>query len=258
MNAPAAGTDQAPATSGESPRTAWRYWARNSSEPKLMKKPTVFAASAALNPRDRKSRRSSSGSTSRRWRLEKTVMTTRPRTIAAGPVAPQPSRARCLMPKTIGRMPAIARPTLTRSSRPASGVRYSGSRRRPSTRTPAITGTAGRNTELHEKCSSKTPPTRGPIAAPEEKLAIQTPTAKVRWRGSANSARTSDSVEGASVAPAAPSRARAAMSMPTLVAAAASVEARAKVAAPIMSSRRRPIRSPRVPMVTSRPAVTKP
>jgi hypothetical protein len=43
MNAPAAGTDQAPATSGQSPRTACRYWARNSREPKLMKKPTVFA-----------------------------------------------------------------------------------------------------------------------------------------------------------------------------------------------------------------------
>jgi hypothetical protein len=45
------------------------------------------------------------------------------------------------------------------------------------------------------------------MAAPVEKLAIHTPTAVVRWRGSWNSSRISDSVDGASVAPAAPRRA---------------------------------------------------
>jgi hypothetical protein len=48
------------------------------------------------------------------------------------------------------------------------------------------------------------------------------------------------------------------MSISTLVAKAAAIEAAANVADPISSSRRRPMRSPRVPMVTSRPAVTKP
>ena len=70
--------------------------------------------------------------------------------------------------------------------------------------------------------------------------------------------RISESVDGASVAPATPSSARVAISMLALFEKAASTEARPKATAPISSSRRRPMRSPSVPMVTSRPATRKP
>ena len=147
---------------------------------------------------------------------------------------------------------------LYRSSRPASGSRYSGSSRGPNTSSSSITGTASRNTDPHQKRSSSTPPARGPIAAPAEKLAIHTPIASVRCLGSWNMARSSDKVEGARVAPATPSRARAAISIPGLVENAASSEATPNAAAPSSSSRRRPMRSPRVPMVISSPASRKP
>ena len=70
--------------------------------------------------------------------------------------------------------------------------------------------------------------------------------------------RISDSVDGASVAAAMPCSARAAMSIATLVENAASTEAMPKAAAPIMSSLRRPMRSPSVPIVVSEPATRNP
>ena len=70
--------------------------------------------------------------------------------------------------------------------------------------------------------------------------------------------RIRDSVDGARVAPATPSSARVAISISALVENAASTEATPKAAAPISSSRRRPMRSPRVPMVISEPATRKP
>jgi hypothetical protein len=123
---------------------------------------------------------------------------------------------------------------------------------------PAITGTASRKTEPHQNRSSSTPPTSGPIAAPAEKLAIQIPIAVVRWCGSSNMLRISDSVEGASVAPAIPRIARDAISISGLRANAASIEAAPNAAAPISSSRRRPMRSPSVPIVIRQPATRKP
>ena len=80
-----------------------------------------------------------------------------------------------------------------------------------------MTGMLIRKTEPHQKNCSSTPPISGPIAPPAEKLAIHTPTAKVRCFGSRNMERSSDRVEGASVAAASPRSARAAMSPPTLV-----------------------------------------
>ncbi len=70
--------------------------------------------------------------------------------------------------------------------------------------------------------------------------------------------RIRESVEGASVAPAIPSSARAAISISALVESAASTEAAPNAAAPISSNRRRPIRSPSVPIVISNPATRKP
>jgi hypothetical protein len=87
---------------------------------------------------------------------------------------------------------------------------------------------------------------------------IQTPIAKVRSWGSANMFRIRESVEGASVAPATPSSARAAISISALVESAASTEEAPNAAAPIRSKRRRPILSPNVPIVISNPATRKP
>ncbi len=70
--------------------------------------------------------------------------------------------------------------------------------------------------------------------------------------------RISDKVDGASVAPATPSSARSAISIAALPENAASTEATPKPPAPISSSRRRPIRSPRLPIVISQPATMKP
>ena len=68
----------------------------------------------------------------------------------------------------------------------------------------------------------------------------------------------SESVDGASVAPATPSSARMAMSISALLENAATTEATPNAAAPIRSSRRRPIRSPSVPIVINDPATRKP
>ncbi len=102
------------------------------------------------------------------------------------------------------------------------------------------------------------PPRTGPIALPAEKAEIQMATARERWRGSSNIAKISDRVDGASVAPAMPSSARLAMSISGVVENAASTDSAPNAAAPMSSSLRRPIRSPRVPIVTRNPATMKP
>ena len=121
-----------------------------------------------------------------------------------------------------------------------------------------MTGTASRNTEPHQKTSSSRPPAIGPMAAPAEKLVTHTAIAVVRWRSSRNMLRISESVDGARVAAATPSRAREAISISAVVENAASTEAAPNAAAPIISSRRRPMRSPSVPMVMSSPASRNP
>ena len=70
--------------------------------------------------------------------------------------------------------------------------------------------------------------------------------------------RISDRVEGIRAAPEIPSRARVTMSISGLVEYAAATEATPKAAAPVRRSLRRPIRSPRVPMVMRNPAIMKP
>ncbi len=122
----------------------------------------------------------------------------------------------------------------------------------------AITGTASRKTEPQGRLPRSTPPTSGPTAAPVEKLVTQIPIATVRCWSSWNILRISDSVEGASVAPAIPSAAREAISISGLDENAATTEAAPNAAAPVSSSRRRPMRSPSVPIVMRNPATRKP
>ena len=65
-----------------------------------------------------------------------------------------------------------------------------------------------------------------------------------------------DSVEGMISAPPTPMRARLAMSMSASVASAEASEPLPNTTSPATSARRRPKRSPRLPMVSSRPANT--
>ena len=70
--------------------------------------------------------------------------------------------------------------------------------------------------------------------------------------------KISESVDGATVAPAIPSSARLTISISGVVENAASTDTAPKAAAPISSSRLRPIRSPSVPIVTRAPATMNP
>jgi hypothetical protein len=149
-------------------------------------------------------------------------------------------------------------PALIRSTRPAAGSRNSGNSSGPRTSRRSITGTPIRNTEPHQNRSRRKPPTRGPIAAPAEKLAIHTPIATVRCLESRNMLRIRDSVDGARVAAAIPISAREAISISVLVDKAAATDMTPNAAAPISSSRRRPIRSPRVPIGIRNPASRNP
>ncbi|MCY1299208.1 hypothetical protein D9M70_487290 [compost metagenome] len=122
----------------------------------------------------------------------------------------------------------------------------------------ATIGTLMRKTEPHQNCDSMRPPTTGPMAPPAEKLASQTPIAKVRCLSSRNMLRIKERVEGASVAAATPSTARARIKVSAFQANAAKIEARPKAIEPIIRMRRRPMRSPSVPIVIREPATMKP
>ena len=119
-------------------------------------------------------------------------------------------------------------------------------------------GTATRNAAPHQSESTSTPPTIGPAAIPPANNVAQTPIATARCRGSGNMFETNERVDGISVAPAIPSSALAAIRSSALCANAASSETTANAAIPTISKRRRPTRSPRVPIVTKKPASRKP
>lgn len=120
----------------------------------------------------------------------------------------------------------------------------------------AITGTLTIKTAPHQKCSRSRPPRIGPSALPAAKPVAQTATATRRWARSTNRVRNSARVAGISIAPKKPSSARAATSTTASAANAAANETTPKPATPMSRVRRRPMRSPSVPMVTSRPAST--
>lgn len=84
------------------------------------------------------------------------------------------------------------------------------------------------------------------------------PMATRRSRSSRNMLEISESVEGASVAPAMPSSARVAIKAWAVVDKAAATEAAANAAAPMSSMRLRPSLSPSVPMVMRNPATMNP
>ncbi|WP_018559204.1 MULTISPECIES: hypothetical protein [unclassified Streptomyces] len=77
-----------------------------------------------------------------------------------------------------------------------------------------MSGTLIRKTEPHQKWSSSRPPTTGPSAKLAAPTPLLIPIAVVRSRGSVKACRTTESVEGTIAAPATPSSARPAISVP--------------------------------------------
>jgi hypothetical protein len=224
----------------------------------MEKNDSRLAKSEALNCGSRNSFRSSSGEASFPCRRTKANPTARPSATVSPETALRPTIATCFSPYTKASTAISESVALTRSRRPASGSRYSGRSRGPSTSSIATAGSPIRKTDPHQKSSSRAPPASGPMAPPSEKLITQNPIALVRSAGSLNITVISESVDGASVPPAMPSSARAAISIGALVDRAASTDAAPKPAAPSIRSRRRPIRSPSVPIVISDAATKNP
>ena len=160
------------------------------------------------------------------------------------------------MPNTIGAIVISDSRMLGTSTGPGAGSFDSRTSSGVSTSSGMRTGTASRNTEPHQKCSMSRPPTIGPSADPAAKPDAQIAIATRRWSRSWNTLRSSDSVEGMSIAPKKPRTALAAISSSAVGANAAAAETAANPVAPISSTVRRPIRSPRLPIATSRPART--
>ena len=213
-----------------------------------------FDTTAEVNTEFANRRTSSIGFGVASWRRTKLA----PATIATDRLSQKrksaPDAMLCLMAKTSGARASIDRMMENGSKRPGFGSRDSGSRIAAAGMKSAMSGRLMKKTELQWKCSSRKPPTMGPSAAPPENIAAQVAIAMRRSLSWLKMLRMSDSVDGMRVAPKMPSRARARMSISAEVENAASSEAAPKPTDPMMSSLRRPTRSPRLPMATSRPA----
>jgi hypothetical protein len=139
----------------------------------------------------------------------------------------------------------------------ALGSREVGTNSWPSSRAMAITGTLTRKTEPHQKCSSSQPPVTGPMAMAMPAVADQMAMAWARSFGTVKTLVMIERVAGMTRAAPTPIRARVAISWPALPANALAVEAPAMMRRPRARAPRLPKRSPRAPMVSSRPANTR-
>ncbi|CAM5260716.1 hypothetical protein SCYAM73S_05022 [Streptomyces cyaneofuscatus] len=253
----AAGSSARPASSGPRPWTSCRNWERKKTRPDRPRMVSRSARTAPEKPRWWKSRMSSRGAG--RWSCLRTnqVSAPAPSTAATPGPRPSPCEAVSLMAYTMPIMPTRESPTLGMSHGPGAGFLDSGISLMPTTTSTAITGRLIRKTEPHQKCSSRNPPTTGPTAAPADAMAPQIPMARLRSRGSWKRLRIRARVDGIRVAPATPSSARATIIISGVVAYALSTETPPNATAPISSSFLRPMRSPREPIETRRPAMTK-
>ena len=114
--------------------------------------------------------------------------------------------------------------------RPGRADRFSRSSHAAATIATTISGTLTRKAACQLNRSSRAPPTTGPTAAPRAAVAPQMLRASVRSRASVKTARISDSVEGITIAPPIPSRARIAMTAAALSAQRMAIEPTAKAA----------------------------
>ena len=150
----------------------------------------------------------------------------------------------------------IDSPAPSGSSLGALGSFDSGTKKMPRTMAMIAIGTLIQNTEPHEKWFSSTPPSTGPRATPRPEKPAHTAIARPRSRGSRKTLVRIDRVEGMISAPPTPIRQRAAMSWLGVPDSADRIEPTAKIMMPSRSAFLRPKRSPRLPVVSSRPANT--
>lgn len=213
-----AGSIHSAAAGGPSPATSCRYCAVNSITPTRANMVSELTASGTATVLERSSPGSISGWAERAWRRANSAPAASPDATATGAAQPGSSSASSFTPYTTGSTAASESATPARSSLPGAGSRCSGTSSGAATSSASITGVLSRNTDPHQKRSSRNPPAIGPTIAPPEKPAAQIPTAVRRWSSSWNIERIRARVEGARVAPATPSTARAAMSICGVVA----------------------------------------
>ncbi len=132
-----------------------------------------------------------------------------------------------------------------------------GTNTHPATRAPMMIGMFTRNTDPHQKCSSRRPDAIGPSAAPEPEMPAHRAIALARSRVGKTFVRI-DSVDGMTNAAPMPMIARAPMSIPGVSDRAPRVEPRANTRRPACRAPLRPKRSPRAAAVNSRPAKIRP
>jgi hypothetical protein len=143
----------------------------------------------------------------------------------------------------------------TGSSFGAAGSFDSGTSGRETASVAATNGTLTRNTEPHQKCSSRKPPVTGPITIPSAETPAQIPIAFARSCAGKTFVRI-ERVEGMMNAAPAAIRLRLAISISELLAKVALSEPSPKTIRPSCSARLRPKRSPRLPAVRRIPAKT--
>ena len=167
-NAAPQGSVHRPPLNGEKPSTSWRYCGRKKNPPNITRiAPHRSRATRGTQEcgraRDRSADRPDAfvcermrhrSRLPRRWK--------QPRSDSLHPARCPSARRSCSAPRSSD----IA--ALSRSILPALGSRYSGSRIGPTISSSPMIGTLSKNTDPHQKCSSMTPPIRGPIAPPTE------------------------------------------------------------------------------------------
>ena len=168
------------ARTGVSPSTSCRYWASMSWSPTRENTPSSTPSTPVVNSRRRNSETSSSGVSSRVCRRANQASSPTPvrRTATAtgnGIRLPDPAS---FSPNASARMPSTDSAALVASHGFGSASRDSGSIRTATGSATSSSGTLIRKTEPHQKCSTSTPPIRGPTAAPTAATALHTPSAR--------------------------------------------------------------------------------
>ena len=250
------GSSRSPACIGEAPGTSCRYCAEKNSSPVSPNIVVAFASAHGAAPAGEQPQVDQRAAPA----PGESPAAHDERVPSGGPDEQQRQRGRHAVGDELHRRAPAAPSSATsaprrpgRALRPASGSPAAG----PVRRSPAatVTGTFTANTEPHQKCSSSTPPTIGPSAAPAANPVAQTASAVRRRARSVNTVAAAPASRASASRRSTPSAARAATSW-RVGRVGGRERDRPKPETPISSIRRRPIRSPSVPIVTSSPAST--
>ncbi len=186
-----------PACSGVKPATSWKRWVVTSSMPPMANMAKAAASTPAVKAGLRKIAKSSRGYGRRAWRRANNQPPTTATASAAN--ARGQDGAACATSFMATMSPDSVTSASTDDSRsqglPCSTAPF-GAKTNVPIKARTTTGTLMRNTEPHQKCDSKRPPTIGPSAAPTTDKLPQTAMARFRSRSSSKVTRISASVAG--------------------------------------------------------------